>query len=278
MSLAKFLLDFLQKENFFTEVLAIPGAPPKVRKTDELVAISDKPVTPEETKAALIYLREVAGKVGAIDKKGIFTFAYKDVGRIRVIYGMQRNTYYLSLLKVPFNTPEPEKFFLNPYKFPKFAEAVYHERGKIYAVCGEDWFINATFIGITFDYILQKGGKVVFTIENPLSYLLKHKNGLVIQKELYEDIFQLKDGLEDIPLVVPDFVYIFDALNIYNLNFEEIFQYIPHSVNIFFNFPMKGKVFVKHYVEKVGLKGVILIETKMDYNFGLVDFNISSAG
>lgn len=278
MSLAKFLLDFLQRENFFVEVLAVPGAPPKVRRNDGLKPISDKPITPDESKGALIYLRELAGKVGALDRKGIFTFSYRDVGRIRVVYGMQRNSYYLSLLKVPFNPPEPEKFFLNPYKFQKFAEAVYHEAGKVYAVHGEDWFINATLVGITFNYILQKGGKVIFTIENPLSYLLKHQNGLVIQKELYEDIFQLKDALEDIPLIVPDFLYLFDALNIYNLDFGEIFKYIPRSVSVFLNFPVKGRTFMKPFLERVGLKGAILVETKMDYNFGLVDFEVSLAG
>ena len=275
MSLAKLLLDFLAKEKFFTEVLVVPGAPPKVRREDKLIPILDRPVTPEESKAVLIYLREVAGKVGALDKRGIFTFAYRDIGRIRVIYGMQRSAYYLSLLKVPFDPPPVEEFFANPLKFEKLAEAVYHERGKIYAVFGDDWYINATLIDELFVYILKKGGKVITTIENPLAYLLKHYNGLIIQKELYEDIFSLKDGLEDIPLIVPDFTYIFDALNIYNIDFGEIFKYVPRSVNLFFNFPMKGKTFIKEFLEGKGVESFILLETIRDPLTGLVDFVIT---
>lgn len=277
MSFAKFLLDYLAESKFFIEVLAIPGAPPRIRN-ENLEAISERIVTPKDTRGALIYLRELAGKVGPLDKRGVFTFAYQSVGRIRVVYGMQRNSYYLSLLKVPFDPPEVENFFTNPYKFQKFAEAVYHERGKIYVVFGEDWFLNATFIAELFNYILSKGGKLITTVENPLSYLLKHHEGLIIQKELYEDIFNITDALIDIPLTVPDFLYIFDALNIYNLNFEEIFQYTPHSVNVFFNFPMKGKVFVKDFLQKVGLKGAILVEVILDPRLGLVDFNVGSIG
>ena len=278
MSLAKFLLDFLTEENYFIEVLIVPGAPPKVRTKEGLIPLRDKPTTPDEVKGVLIYLRELAGKVGALGKRGVFTFAYRDMGRIRVIYGMQRNAYYLSLLRVPFNPPPPEEFFQNPTKFEKLAEVIYHEKGKIYVVHGEDWFVNATLIGEIFNYILEKGGKVILTVENPLAYMLKHKNGLAIQKELYEDVMQPTAALEDVPLITPDYVYIFDALNIYHIDFEEIFRYIPRSVDVFLNFPMKGRVFVKSFLERMGVKRAILLETAIDFSTGLVDFEVASTG
>lgn len=278
MSLAKFLLDFLTEEKFFIEVLIVPGAPPKVRTKEGLIPLTDKPTSPDEVKGVLIYLRELAGKVGALGKRGVFTFAYRDLGRIRVIYGMQRNAYYLSLLRVPFNPPPPEEFFQNPAKFEKLAEVIYHERGKIYVAYGEDWFINATLIAEIFNYLLEKGGKVILTVENPLAYMLKHKNGLAIQKELYEDIMQPTVALEDVPLIIPDYIYIFDALNIYQIGFGEIFRYIPRGVDVFLNFPMKGKIFVKSYLEKIGVEKAILLETAMDTSTGLVDFNVTSTG
>jgi len=278
MSLAKFLLDFLAHENFFLEVLVVPGAPPKVRSGEGLIPLGDKPVTPDEAKGILVYLRELAGKVGALGKRGVFTFAYKDMGRVRVIYGMQRNSYYLSLLRVPFNPPPPDEFFAVPKKFEKLAEVIYHERGRVYVFHGEDWFVNATVIGEIFNYILEKGGRVVLTVENPLAYMLKHKNGLAIQKEIYEDVSKITEALEDVPLITPDYVYIFDALNIYHIDFEEIFKYIPRSVDVFLNFPMKGKVFVKNLLERIGVEKAILVETAIDLSTALVDFELATTG
>jgi len=273
MNLAKTLLDFLEKEKFFVEVFAVPGAPPKVRKGDNLTPLGENIVTPEQTKGALIYLKELAGKMRALDKRGIFTFAYRNVGRIRVIYGSQRNSYYLSLLKVPFDPPKAGEFFKYPQKFEKFAEAVYHEKGKVFAIFGEDWFLNATFVFEILNYVLKKGGKIVYTMENPLAYLLKHENGLTIQREMYEDFFQLEEALQDIPLIVPDFVYYFDALNIYTTDFGKILRYVHRSANVFFNFPLKGIAVAKKLFKEMELNGIIPVELKLDYQLGLVDFN-----
>jgi twitching motility protein PilT len=273
MNLAKILLDFLEKEKFFTEVIAVPGAPPKVRRNEKLTSLGEEIVKPEQTKGALIYLKELAGKISALEKRGIFTFAYRNVGRIRVIYGSQRGSYYLSLLKVPFNPPLVEDFFTYPQKFEKFAEAVYHERGKVYAVFGGDWFLNATFIFEILNYVLKKGDRIVYTLENPTAYLLKHENGLTIQREMFEDFFQLEEALQDIPLIVPDFVYYFDALNIYTTDFGRVLKYIHRSANVFFNFPLKEKVVIRKLLEEKGLNGIIPVELSIDYRLGLVDFN-----
>ncbi len=278
MNLAKTLLDFLEKERFFTEVIVVPGASPKVRRNKKLIPLEKETVKPEESKSALIYLRELAGKISPLEKRGIFTFSYQNIGRIRVIYGSQRNSYYFSLLKVPFNPPEEKTFFKNPLKFERFAEAINYEPGKIYTIFGEDWFLNATFIFEILNYILRSENRIVYTLENPIAYLLKHEKGLTIQREKFEDFFQLEEALQDIPLIVPDFVYYFDALNIYTTDFVKILKYVPRSTSVFFNFPLKGKVVMKKLLEELGLKNTISVELIWDPNTGLIDFTPFTLG
>ena len=274
MSLPREIIELLKEQKFFTEIVAVPGTTLKIRTNEGLKEISRAVIKPEETKETLVLLRELSGKVAPLERKGIFTFSFRDLGRVRVIYGLQRRSYYFSLLKIPFNPPIVENFFKNPIKFEKFSKIVYNEPGKVYTVFGEDWFINATFLAEIFNALLEMGNKVLFVAENPLSYLLKHKNGIAIQKEIYEDYPNLEEAISDIPLTAPDFIYTFDVLNIFNPPIETLVRYSPRSAGIFLNFPTRYLTPVKRLLEKRGIEKFIALEVSMDYRLGLADFNV----
>jgi Tfp pilus assembly ATPase PilU len=250
MGLVASIVDFLGKVKLFSELFLIPGAPPRVREGERLYDLSDQPLKPNDTKEVLIYFRELAGKFGALDKKGVFTVSRPDFGRVRVVYGLQRGSYYLSLLKIPPTLPAMEAFFLNPAKFDRLSEVIANGRDRVYVVFGDDWFVNATLIFEVFRRILTREGKVVLTVENPPAYLLEHGKGLVVQKELYVDCKDMVSAVEDIPLMNPDFVYTFDVLNIYSLPLEEIFKYLTGGVNLFLNFPMRSVYLLRKFLRQ----------------------------
>ncbi len=275
MSLAKELLNVLKQERFFTELFLVPGTVPKKRADGGVVPVLDRVLKPEDTKTVLIYFRELAGKVGALQKREVFTFAYPNLGRVRVVYGTQRGAYYLTLLKVPFEVPPVEEFFKDPIKFEKFYKVAYNAKGSVFVVFGEDWFVNATFIFSIFQNLERDGGKVVLTLENPLAYLLKHGEGVSIQKELYVDNADFEDGLKDIPLIGPDYIYVFDVLNIYTLPLREIFRYLPPSANLFINLPMRSEILLKDFLrEKVKITEHFLGIRITPAPLGLFDFQV----
>jgi len=277
MGLNKELLELLKKESFFIELFLVPGSPPQERSGNSLTPVLNKVLQPEDTKNFLIYLRELAGKVGPLQKREVFTVSLPQLGRVRVIYGLQRGSYYLTLLKVPFEVPPPENLFANPAKFDKFYKSIYNFKGKTFVVIGNDWFINATFIFCLFERILENGGRVILTVENPLAYLLKHRNGLALQKELYVDNPSFDDTLKDLPLLAPDFLYIFDVLNIYTLPLKEVFYHLPPFTNLFLNFPVRSEGLLKSFLrEKIKL-GETFIGIKIQNTLsGLLDFSLFS--
>jgi len=275
MSLAKEILEVLGRERFFTELLLVPGTEPKKRTPEGLVPALEKTLTPDDTRGLLIYFRELAGKVGPLRKREVFTFSYEGLGRVRVVYGLQRGSYYLTLLKVPFEVPEPSDFLKDPLKFERFYAAVTSAKGYTFAVFGEDWFVNATFVFAVFRRLTEEGKKLVLTVENPPAYLLRHGRGAALQKELFVDDPSLEEALRDLPLIGPDFAYVFDALNLYTLPLEEIFRYLPPGTNLFLNFPLRSELLLRNFLAG-RLKsfdrvlGVRLFETPA----GLFDFSV----
>jgi Tfp pilus assembly ATPase PilU len=247
MSLIAEVLDFVGKLNLFSEVFLVPGAPPRVRvgaRVEELLPVK---LSPEDTRTFLIYLRELAGRFGALDRRGVFTVSEPSFGRVRVVYGMQRSSYYLSLLKIPPEIPPESQFFAFPQKVEKFYRLISSAEESIFVAFGEDWFVIATFV---YEFLKRSAvdGKVIMTIENPPAYLLPHGRGVSIQKELYVDNKTFEEAVSDIPLLTPDFVYTFDVLNIYTLPLEELVRYVTGRVNLFLNFPMRSKSLLHRFL------------------------------
>jgi twitching motility protein PilT len=279
MSLISEVLSYIGKLRIFSEVFLVPGAPPRVRELDLLKDILPVKLSPADTRNFLIYLRELAGKFGGLDKRGVFTVARPDFGRVRVVYGMQRGSYYLSLLKIPAEIPPVDTFLGDLAKFEKFFKVVENAQEMVFVVFGEDWFVNATFVFEIFKQLTLGDTKVIFTIENPPAYLLQHGTSVVVQKELYVDNKDLSEAVEDIPLVNPDYVYVFDVLNIYTLPFEELLRYITGRVNLFMNFPMRSKTLLKRFLsQNVDMGREYLLVRVYRTPKGLYDFTLENFG
>ncbi len=275
MSLITEVLGYVGNVKIFSEVFLVAGAPPRVRELEELRNLVDTVLTPRDTRGFLIYLRELAGKFGPLDKRGVFTVSSPDFGRVRVVYGTQRGSYYLSLLKIPAEIPSAENYLLRAEKFEKLFKLVANAGEMVFVVFGEDWFVNATFIYSLFKKLTEGERKVIMTLENPPAYLLKHGSSVVVQKEIYVDNKDIVEGVEDIPLINPDYVYTFDVLNIYSLPLEEILRYITGRVNLFLNFPMRSKTLLRKFLSDFmgGGREFVLIRL-YQAGLGLYDFQI----
>ncbi len=279
MSLIAEVLSFVGKLRLFSEVFLVPGAPPRVRINDEIEDILPVKLSKDDTRNFLIYLRELAGRFGALDKRGVFTVSEPTFGRVRVVYGMQRGSYYLSLFKIPEEIPSEEQFFAHPEKVDRFFKLVENAEELIFTVYGEDWFVIATFIYEIFKRLADEGDRVIMTIENPPAYLLPHGGGVSIQKELYVDNKTFEEAVADIPLITPDFVYTFDVLNIYTLPLEELARYITGKVNLFLNFPMRSKTLLRRFLaQKMDITREIVPIRVFRTEGNRYDFSVESFG
>jgi len=99
-----------------------------------------------------------------------------DIGRIRVSYFLQRGSYVVNIIKTPFVVPEAADIVVS-YFYRKVSETKYG----IFLIIGNRWLSNSMFAYSILKLINKNHKKIICTLENPISFLLRHGNSIVIQ-------------------------------------------------------------------------------------------------
>ena len=79
--------------------------------------------------------------------------------------------------------------------------------------------------------------KVIYILEKPLNYLLKHGNSLVIQREIGIDVESMQEGLRDAMLIKPDIFYIVYTERFDEREIREIVRILESGTLVFINIP-----------------------------------------
>ncbi|RUM30040.1 MAG: hypothetical protein DSY42_05285 [Aquifex sp.] len=223
MNLAPVILDRFKGENIPAEVLLIAGTPPVLRKGKSFEKLVERSITPEDIRETLAALRQhVAGKVKLEPEKGLFSFGLSGVGRVRVIYFTQRGSLVIFVAKTPFSPPHLEEIIGEEEKI-KELECCINEK-KLIKVVAPSNTVYTLFTMSFLNYIGNKYQRVIYTLERPLSYLLKHSQSIFIQREVGIDLSDLDEGMREAVMVEPDLVYINDIY----YSTREIIEFIRH--------------------------------------------------
>lgn len=160
------------------------GSKPSIRLNSILQQIPNSEiVTPEiawELVKSLLdddrlkYLEEV----GEVD----FSFSKPGLGRFRVNAFRQRGTYSMAIRSLPFNIPNFDTLGL-PKVIKTFAKK---SRGLILAT-GPTGSGKSTTLASLIGIINEERKCHIITIEDPIEYLHKHKNGIIDQREIGSD-------------------------------------------------------------------------------------------
>ena len=210
MNFAPLIFEEARKEGRAVEFLLVAGAPLVLRRIGRLVRLTERPLTQNDIRETLMTLREHAPVKQRLDTfRGYFSFGMPNVGRFRVVYYHQRGTLTLSVLKTTINPSPLEQLFDSPAEvFEKVVKAF--QSRKLICVVSPSYNLYSEVLGSLLQEYGNKNGGVLYTLERPIMFLLKHARGVFIQREVGIDVENLDTGLMEGISTFSDVIYIND--------------------------------------------------------------------
>jgi twitching motility protein PilT len=209
------------------------------RREGKLVRFMPVVLTSEDIRDTLMALKSYASdSLGPLGKEGSFSFGIHKSGRFKVVYMTQRGSYVISIIKTPFEIPTIEELCQNPPHVIKEINRIVGDlSGRCVVITGRDHIKASMFAYSLLQHVSIYFSKVIYILEKPLNYLLKHGNSLVIQREIGTDVESLQEGLEDAMLIKPDILYIGYAERFDEREIGEIVRILESGTLVFINIP-----------------------------------------
>ena len=168
------------------------GAPPMMRVDGKLIPFEEKPLTPESTEAIAKALTTPEQWDRFLrDKELDFAYTIPKVARFRCNLLRQRGSVGIVMRVVPDEVPGFAELGLPRATMEEVASK---ERGLV-LVTGPTGSGKSTTLASLIDHINQTYAKNIITIEDPIEYLHKNKQSLVIQREVGIDTNSFHAGL-----------------------------------------------------------------------------------
>ncbi len=180
------------------------GSPPMIRIDGKLVPIKHPPLTPPETKD-LCYsvLKDVQKQKFEENWELDFSFGLQGLSRFRGNIFMQKGAVAGAFRLIPFNIRNLRELGVPPV----VSELARKPRGLL-LVTGPTGSGKTTTLAAIIDQVNQERHEHIVTIEDPIEYLLNHKNCLVNQREVGSDTKSFNDALRSVLREDPDVILI----------------------------------------------------------------------
>jgi len=237
MNYAPQILNYLGSSSTVSEVFLTPNASPMERREGKLVRFMPVVLTSEDIRDTLVALKSRAsGSLGPLGKEGSFSFGIHKSGRFRVAYMTQRGSYVISIIKTPFEIPTIEELCQDPsHVIKEINQIVGDLYGRCVVITSRDHIKASMFAYSLLQHVSIHFSKVIYILEKPLNYLLKHGNSLVIQREIGTDVESMQEGLRDAMLIKPDIFYIVYIERFDEREVGEIVRILESGTLVFIN-------------------------------------------
>lgn len=183
MELTEFLRKALQHKG--SDIFIIPGSPVITKASGRMIELSEGKILPEDARQLIDSAYALAQRdYRALEHEGDddFSFAVKDLSRVRCNVYRQRGTLAATLRIVAFGLPDPVKMGI-PAAVMNLADL----RSGMVLVTGPAGNGKSTTLACLVDRINQTRSGHIITIEDPIEYLHPHRLCLVSQREVPED-------------------------------------------------------------------------------------------
>jgi twitching motility protein PilT len=210
MNYASNILTYLSRSDDFSEVLLAPGAPAVAKKARAFDIVISSILNPQDIRETLSTFHSHTRQSAAtpISAHGVFSFGMPNLGRFRVHYFTQRGSYVVSVRKVPMAVPDLQTILANPATVQALDETTAGAEGGLLFIISTaaDW--NVEFAYALLKRIGETEGKIIYILEEDLSFLVKHQKSVIIQSEVDTDISSLEEGIRNGVLLAPDIMYV----------------------------------------------------------------------
>lgn len=259
------IINYMSATEDIAEVYLAPKSFIMERREGRLTKISDKILTPEDIRDTLSALRtQTSTLTGPLGKEGFFSFGRQNVGRFRVSYITQRGSYVVHIIKTPYDVPLLENICSDRKMVEALDELVRLNTSGLVIFHGKNHIKVRTLIYSLLQHICTSHSKVVFIIEAPLSFLLKHGESVVIQMEVGTDVSTFEEGLREALYVNPDIVYTGFTESLFSKEAEDLAMIIESNALVMISLPsLKEKLILRHFKESPeSIKAFVQVEVE----------------
>jgi len=210
MNYAGKILTYLGESDRYSQVLMIAGAPPVEKIGNQFRIVINVVLTPEEIRETLAVFAGHARRPGSADMgvQGIFAFGIPKQGRFRIHYLTQRGSIFVSIQRMPFDVPNLESLLAQPAQSALVDGSLAPSGGGFVIITATSPDILTRFIYAALARLNETKNIVIYILEHQLSFLLKHRNSIVVQVEVGTDIPTLTEGIRNGLFLEPDLVYV----------------------------------------------------------------------
>ncbi len=256
------IVSYLSANEDIAEIYLVPRAFIMERKGQELIRISDTILTPEDIRDTLVALRShTPFALGPLGKEGMFSFGLQKVGRFRVKYITQRGSYVVHILKTPYNIPPIDRLCPNKRHVEKLDEVVRLYSSGFFIFQGKNHLLVSSLIYSLIQHVCENYNKVIFILEYPLTFLLRHGQSLVVQREVGVDVDTFEEGLKDAFYMNPNILFVGHRELIQPKELEYILMLAENTLLIL-NLPTVDKAFIE--LSKPLLRAWVHVESGME--------------
>ncbi len=195
------------------EVILAAGARPAVKLKRGIEFFNHSRIKPDEVKSLLLNLKQRSKLVNQpLGTKGHFSVGIPGVGRLQVFYSVQRGSYLMAIKKVKDMPPFLRELLINPLDRDSIL-SVFHDPVGFILIQSPSEEPAKDFIAAILTYLSRYSKFVIQTIEDPITYTLRHEQSLILQTEVGQDIDSIEEGLKIAQFLNPDVVYVSNLTN-----------------------------------------------------------------
>jgi len=178
--------------------------PPTLRISGTMTPVEGAPLSPQDTEDLMKAITSSSSQEKLKTSGGAdFGFAYMDVARFRVSVMRAKGNYGMVLRQIP-----NEMFSLTNIGLPdKIKELITRPRGLI-LVTGPTGSGKSTTLASMINWINEHSDGHIITIEDPIEYYHEHKNCIVTQREVGNDVMSFSDALRGALRQDPDVILV----------------------------------------------------------------------
>jgi len=201
------LIDIIQRAVHMdaSDIHITSGARPAVRVDGKISYLNDFPVLTPDMTQRLAYSvmserhRKTLEEKGQVD----FSFGVKDIGRFRANVFYQRGSVASAFRRLPYR--------IRPVKELGLSEKVLdlcHRKMGLILVTGPTGSGKSTTLAAMINYINENFPHHIITIEDPIEYIFHHKQSIVNQREIEQDVYSFADALRAALREDPDVILV----------------------------------------------------------------------
>lgn len=211
-----------------------PEAPATLRAGADVFPISDKPLSPDDTKRiAFGLLTDVQRQRFEDEREMNLAFGVAELGRFRTNVMWQRGSVSLVIRQIKLQVPAFETLGLPP-TIKKLAT---EPRGLV-LITGATGSGKSTALASMVDHRNATIPGHIITLEDPMEFIHRHKKSVVNQREIGTDSTCYAEGLKNVLRQAPDMILIGEIRD--RMTMEEAMRYAEtghlvlstlHSIN-----------------------------------------------